>query len=102
MNSCVKERKVNYNIQKYLPIKSYNNLIKKILTTNGFDIKYINLSLPNYIINSHFVFFPYNYLLNNNIIYVIPNIYSKYINRRALKSPEFFSIDTNNFRNIVI
>jgi len=101
LNSSIKKKNINYNLQKYLPIKSYGELIKTIFAKNAFDIKYMNLSLPNNIINSHYEIFPYNYLLNNNIIYVIPNIYSKYINRRALKSPEFYSIDTNNFRNIV-
>ena len=101
LNSEIKENNINYNLQKYLPTSSYSELIKIILLKNSFDIKYINISLPKKIINSHYEFNPYNHLLNNNIIYNIPDISSKYINRRVLKSTEFEAIETNNFRNIV-
>lgn len=101
LNSEIKENNINYNLQKYLPTSSYSELIKIILLKNSFDIKYINISLPKKIINSHYEFNPYNHLLNNNIIYNIPDISSKYINRRVLKSTEFEAIEINNFRNIV-
>lgn len=101
LNSEIKENNINYNLQKYLPTSSYSELIKNILLKNSFDIKYINISLPKKIINSYFEYNPYNHLLNKNIIYNIPNISSKYVNRRVLKSTEFETIETNNFRNIV-
>lgn len=101
LNSKVAENKINYNIQQYNYAKSYSELIKNVLNGNSFNMKYVNLSLPTKIINSYFDISPYNYLLNNNIIYDIPHTSSKYINRRVLKSPEFFSIETNNFRNII-
>ena len=100
LNSEIKENNINYNLQKYLPIRSYDELIKIILLKNSYDIKYINISLPKKIINSLYEFNPYNFLLNNNIIYNIPNESSKYINRRVLKSTEFEAIETNNFRII--
>ena len=64
-------------------------------------MKNINLSLPTKIANANYNILPYNYLLNNNIIYDIPQTSSKYINRRIQKSPEFYSIESNNFRNVI-
>ena len=92
---------INYNLQKYNPVNSYIDLIKKVIKEkNIIDIKFLLISLPNKIINSHYEIYPYEFLLNKKYIINAPNENIKYINRRALKSPEFFSLETNFFRKI--
>ena len=101
LNSEIKQNNINYNLQKYLPVKSYKDLIKNVIQKNIFDYKYVVISLPKTITNLFTNFNPYNLLLNKKIIYNIPTSDSKYVNRRVTKSPEFKIIETNNFRNVI-
>ena len=97
---------INFNLHKYLSFSkisnlNWNQIFKEILNKNTLDIKYYLMSIPNRIRHLYYDFFPYQYLLNNNVINIIPTISSKYEYKKINKSPEFFSIHMNNFRTLV-
>lgn len=98
--------KINFNLHKYSSYSKISDLtwiemFKEIINENPLDIKYFLVSIPSRIRHLYYDFFPYQYLLNNNIINIIPTTSSKYEYKKINKSPEFFSIHMNNFRTLV-
>lgn len=106
VNSFLKEKvlidtNIDFNLHKYLPDLNWCQLFKNIIKDSPIDVKYFLQSIPNRIRHLHYNFYPYQFLLNNRAIDIIPNISSRYEYKELLKSPEFFSIHMNNFRTLV-
>ena len=102
LNNLVPVDNVNYNLQKYLPDINWTELLRIILEQNPQDVKHYLISIPNNVRNLYYDFYPYPYLLNNNLINIIPTGKStKYESKRIKKSPEFFTIEYHNFRTLV-
>lgn len=76
-NNTIDTKTLHYNLLEYNHT-SYRNLFLDIIKNNPIDIKYFNKSLPNNIYNSHYDFFPNNYLISNNIIDFNYNNYDFY------------------------
>ena len=83
LNSNIDKEEIHPILINFLKNNKYNeDLIKEIFSTNKLFLKYINLSLSQNILNCHFTFNPYQYLINKNIIIRLPSSFSKYENKK--------------------
>jgi len=78
-NSKVDINHVNFNILKYINENTtYKSLMLDLMKNNKIYLKYLYKSFPINILKCHYVFYPYEYLLDESYIEIIPYIYSTY------------------------
>tara|TARA_B100000886_G_scaffold298398_1_gene226502 strand:- start:3684 stop:5618 length:1935 start_codon:yes stop_codon:yes gene_type:complete len=83
LNSDIDKEEIHPILINFLKNNKYNeDLIKEIYSTNKLLLKYVNLSVSQNILNCHFTFSPYQFLINKNIIFSLPSSFSKYENKK--------------------
>lgn len=80
LNSHVEKNNVHFNLLEFInPNTTYKTLILDIISTKNEFIQYLNYSLPNFILNCHYIIDPFELLLDKGIIDIIPDYFQNTI-----------------------
>ena len=89
---------LHYNlISLFKKDTTYNDFIKLLYLKHPMYLKYLNKSLPDFILNAHYEFNPYEFLINNNYIYFMPESYSLFYSKNIEISEEIFDTETKDY-----
>ena len=79
LNSFIEKNNIHPILTNFISEKkSYKDFIKEIYSIDKLLLKYVNLSISENILNCHFIYSPYEYLISKDIISKLPSKFSKY------------------------